>query len=135
MPDDKFKPIPVDETVEYLPEDKPEEKSVEEPKVMKQPPLDIVPGATVARPRGRQSQDQGEGKVFFKQINVSMFDLTDKEQLAAYQEVLNKIEQGNAIRALKTFQMPCPTMGKWMILLHWREIDWEKTKAAIGRTE
>lgn len=127
MLDAKFQPIPVEEPIEFLPEDKPEEK----PPVKKQPPLDIMPGATVARPRNKE----GVGKVFLKKINVSMFDLTDKEQLEAYQAVLNRIEDGNAVRTLKTHQMPCPTLGKWMVLLTWREIDWDKTKAALGKTE
>lgn len=134
MPDAPFKPIPVDDAVEVLPDDPPEPKPIKAPapqpvKPQVKPNPDLVPGASVAR-----SRIPPDGPpVVFKPIQAQVFDLSDKEQLAKYQSVLQLMDQGNAVRALKTQLMPCPDLGTWMVLLHWREIDWTKTKAGVAR--
>lgn len=126
-----FKPIPVDDSVETLPEDPPEPKPIPKPPVNTpaKPKPDIVPGASVAR-----SRIPPDGPpIVYKPIRAQVFDLSVKEQLEQYEGVLRMIEQGNAVRAVKTQLMPCPDLGKWMILLHWREIDWNKTKAGVAK--
>lgn len=131
MPDATFKPIPVDDTIEILQDDPPEPKPIQAPvkppvKPQVKPNPDLVPGASVARPRTAP-----DGSVIFKPIQAQVFDLSDKDQLAKYQSVLQMMDKGDAVRALKTQLMPCPDLGKWMVLLHWREVDWQKTRAGL----
>lgn len=89
-----------------------------------------MPGASPARPR-RSTQD--EPRVFYKEIQVGVFDLSDKVQLQEYQKVLNLLASGNWVRVMKEQIMPMPDRGKWMALIHYREVDWEKTKTQLDR--
>ncbi len=89
-----------------------------------------MPGASPARPR-RSLQDLPP--VAYKEIQVGVFDLSDKEQLKQYQDVLNKLASGNWVRVMKEQIMPMPDRGKWMALIHYREVDWEKTKTQLDK--
>ena len=84
----------------------------------------------MARPR-RSMQD--DAKIYYKEIQVGVFDLSVPEQLKAYQDVLNKLASGDWVRVMKEQIMPMPDRGKWMALIHYREVDWEKTKTQLDK--